>query len=240
MLAGAHALLAGKDPALRRAVRERLEVASVQVHEVDDADHAADSPFLPAADLVVLRLSGYCALDTVRRVRAATSAPVIALLDITVDCVDAVDAGADDYLWVPCAPREVVAKVHSALRRRQWTSGVPTSLRFDGLTIDPAVREVCVDGRTVPMPAREFDLLTFLASAPRRVFSRTELLEQVWRASDEWLGVATVTEHIRRLRARIERDPACPQWVQTVRGVGYRFAAGPASGLLQERARSEA
>jgi two-component system, OmpR family, phosphate regulon response regulator PhoB len=222
---GSNVVLAGQDQTLRRAVRERLESAALHVEEFDDADNASDSPFISQADVLVLRLSGYCALDALRRVREATSVPVLALLDATVDCVDAIDAGADDYLRLPCAPREVVAKAQSALRRQQWTKGRSTAMDFDGLAIDPSVREVRVDGRTVPMPAREFDLLAFLASSPRRVFTRAELLEHVWQASDEWLGAATVTEHVRRLRARIERHPACPQWVQTVRGVGYRFGA---------------
>jgi DNA-binding response OmpR family regulator len=228
-----HVVLSGQDATLQRALRERLESVSLQVHEFDDADAAANSPFLRQAGVVVLRLSGYCALDTLRRVRDVTSAPVLALLDLTVDCVDAIDAGADDYLRLPCAPREVVAKVQSAMRRQQRMNGAATTLHFNGLTIDPSVREVRVDGQAVPMPAREFDLLTFLASSPRRVFTRADLLGHVWRASDEWLGTATVTEHVRRLRARIERDPACPQWVQTVRGVGYRFAGTVTSERFQ-------
>jgi DNA-binding response OmpR family regulator len=96
-------------------------------------------------------------------------------------------------------------------------------LSFDGLTIDSARHEVLVNGTTVELTAREFDLLLFLASSPGQVFSRGQLLEQVWESSTDWQDPATVTVHIRRLRQKIEVDPHNPRWVTTVWGVGYRF-----------------
>ena len=95
-------------------------------------------------------------------------------------------------------------------------------MQFDGLTIDVDAREVSVRGEVVVVPAREFDLLVFLATSPRQVFSRAQLMASVWSVYDG-RGTATVTEHIRRLRGRIETDPANPRWIQTVRSVGYRF-----------------
>jgi DNA-binding response OmpR family regulator len=95
-------------------------------------------------------------------------------------------------------------------------------LRYGDLEIDLVAHEVRMRGQALPMPAREFDLLAFLASSPRRVFTRRELLGTVWRASEEWLGTRTVTEHVRRLRTRL-RDASGVGWVSTVRGVGYRF-----------------
>jgi DNA-binding response OmpR family regulator len=156
--------------------------------------------------------------------RKVSKVPVIALLDRIVDCVDALEQGADDYLEKPLAPRELVAKVCSALRRVQ--QGVsPGVLTFDDLMIDRAGHEVRLSGRVVQMPLREFDLLDFLARTPGQAFSRAVLLEEVWHASEAWLGTDTVTEHVRRLRKRIEADPTRPRRVLTVRGVGYRFCA---------------
>jgi DNA-binding response OmpR family regulator len=96
-------------------------------------------------------------------------------------------------------------------------------LVFNGLRINPATREVEVDGRPVNLTRREFDLLLFMASAPRQVFNRAQLLEHVWDSSTEWQDPSTVTVHIRRLRAKLEPNPEAPRWIRTVWGVGYRF-----------------
>jgi DNA-binding response OmpR family regulator len=139
-----------------------------------------------------------------------------------MDALDVVDAGADDFLVKPFSPRELVTKTRALLRRHSARAGAPRPLVFDGLVIDVAAREVTVRGETVELPAREFDLLVFLASSPRQVFSRTQIMAHVWSV-DDGLGTATVTEHVRRLRTRIEADPASPRWIQTVWSVGYRF-----------------
>jgi DNA-binding response OmpR family regulator len=96
-------------------------------------------------------------------------------------------------------------------------------MRFGRLVIDPASRDVMLDDKVVETTAKEFDLLAFLAGSPKRVFSREQVLEHVWDSRTEWQDPATVTEHIRRLRRKIEDDPDNPQWLRTVRGVGYRF-----------------
>jgi DNA-binding response OmpR family regulator len=96
-------------------------------------------------------------------------------------------------------------------------------LAFDGLVVDLQTREVTVGGQLVEMTAKEFDLLAFLAGSPRQVFSREQLLQQVWVSSSNWQSDATITEHVRRLRKKIEDDPDRPRWIVTVRGVGYRF-----------------
>jgi DNA-binding response OmpR family regulator len=94
---------------------------------------------------------------------------------------------------------------------------------YDGFEIDGRSREVRIDGELVDLTAKEFDLLAFLASSPRQVFSRGQLLEQVWDSSTDWQDASTVTVHIRRIRRKIERDPNEPRWISTVWGVGYRF-----------------
>ena len=215
-------LLAGEDHELREAIRRGLPAGTCEFYEVNASTAIASLAVETEPDLVVLHLAGYGALDVLRDLRAATSVPVIALVEPTVDGVDAIDAGADDYVRLPCPPREITAKVRSVFRRRQWSLGTTGLLRYGDLEIDLVAHEVRMRGHALPMPAREFDLLAFLASSPRRVFTRSELLGSVWHASEEWLGTRTVTEHVRRLRTRL-RDASGVGWVSTVRGVGYRF-----------------
>jgi DNA-binding response OmpR family regulator len=119
--------------------------------------------------------------------------------------------------------------VESVLRRsgrRDRKTARGNGLQYGPLRIDPVTREVEIDGVLITLTAKEFDLTLFLASAPRQVFSRQQLLEHVWSSSSDWQDEATVTEHIRRVRRKIESDPDHPRWITTVRGVGYRFEPG--------------
>ena len=130
--------------------------------------------------------------------------------------------GADDHMVKPYPVALFAARVAALLRR---TGSIPRTeiLDFDGLRIDLVAREVIRGDTPVVMPAREFDVLAFLATHPRQVFTRRQLLEQVWESSPEWQDEATVTEHIRKIRLRIEDDIRRPRWIATVRRVGYRF-----------------
>ena len=109
------------------------------------------------------------------------------------------------------------------LRRAQAPTGVTETLRFDDLVIDRSSREVTLDAQVLALTAKEFDLLAYLATSPRQVFSRSQLLHDVWDSSPEYQDPATVTVHVRRLRHKIEVDPESPRWITTVWGVGYRF-----------------
>jgi|tagenome__1003787_1003787.scaffolds.fasta_scaffold20320931_2 two-component system response regulator ResD len=215
-------LIVERDPSLRNVVREKLDRGAVDVVEDAGRDDVARLASRVQPDVVVLELAGYTGTDRLVRLREVTDVPVIALLDRIVDCVDALDLGADDYLEKPLAPRELIAKIKSALRRRERPT-VPGLMIFDDLRIDRRAREVRLGGRPIPVPEREFELLCFLARAPGQAFRRDELLEEVWQASPDFLGPDTVTEHVRRLRHRIEADPGRPQRIRTVRGYGYRF-----------------
>ncbi len=218
-------VLACRDTTLGRAVADQLARYAIDARTCAD-DSAFDEMLADhTARVVVVELRMYDGLDVIASLRTLTDAPTIALIDEqrTVDPVEALEAGADDFITKPCPPRDVAAKVRAWLRR---TSGAPiatASERFGVLELDFAAREVRKRGEIVPVPPREFDLLAFLAQRPRRAFTRAELLDRVWSASESWLGPATVTEHVRRLRRRIEDDQTRPRWVRTVRGIGYRF-----------------
>jgi len=207
----------------RYLAREGYEVTSV-----GDGESAIDHEHRTASDLVVLdlMLPGMNGLDVCRRLRRFTSVPIIILTarGEENERVFGLHLGADDYVVKPFSPREVTARVGSVLRRANGTSGdedEPPRIVAGSLEIDLRARTVTAAGEPVRLTAREFDLLAHLARHPDRVFDRTELLEPVWgyRFGD----TATVTVHVRRLRAKIEADPAHPAHLETVWGVGYRF-----------------
>lgn len=184
----------------------------------------SEQPDLIVLDVMLPEIDGYSILAELRK---RDDIPVILLTARTeeTDRVLGLELGADDYVVKPFSPRELAARVRTVLRRagRSETPTPAEPLVFDGLEIDGRSREVRVDGEPVELTAKEFDLLLFLASAPRQVFSRSQLLEQVWESSTDWQDASTVTVHIRRIRRKIERDPNEPRWIATVWGVGYRF-----------------
>jgi DNA-binding response OmpR family regulator len=182
-------------------------------------------------DLVVLDVSlgaddGRIVLSQIRE-RVDLPVIIISGQGDTADRILGLRLGADDYLAKPFSPIELVARVESVLRRSARMAP-PAAARADdviaeGLQLDERTREVHVDGLSVDLTAKEFDLLAFLVRSPRYVFSRAQLLEHVWSSRSEWQDEATVTEHVRRIRHKVEKDPERPRWITTVRGVGYRF-----------------
>jgi DNA-binding response OmpR family regulator len=171
-------------------------------------------------------LPGVDGLEVCRQVRATDSTPIIILTakGHEADRIVGLELGADDYVVKPFSPRELVARVRSVLRRTLAGDGRGPAppLRAGDVQVDPVTREVTVAGRPIALTVREFDLLAFLVAHPRQVFSRGQLLRQVWEYN--WLGdTSTVTVHMRRLRAKVEDDPSNPLRLQTVYGVGYRL-----------------
>ncbi len=134
------------------------------------------------------------------------------------------ELGADDYVPKPFSPRELSARVRSVLRRSGPKEDSEV-LTFGDLVIDNRTRQVTVSDEPVELTRREHELLAFLAASPGQVFSRAQLLEQVWDSSADWQDPATVTVHVRRLRQKLGAESRDPQWIQTVWGVGYRFDA---------------
>lgn len=219
-------LVVDDEPRVREVVARYLQRDGYEVDVAVDGEDARHclADFMP--DLVVLdvMLPAGSGLEVLRDIRRHGELPVILLTARAeeADRVAGLELGADDYVVKPFSPRELTARVRSVLRRAT-PRPVLGRFTFEGLTIDTASREVSVDGTAVELTAREFDLLAFLASSPRQVFSRGQLLEQVWDSSTDWQDPATVTVHVRRLRQKIEGDPQNPRWVTTVWGVGYRF-----------------
>ena len=182
-------------------------------------------------DLVVLdiMLPGMNGLEVCRRIRANSSTPVIMLTarGEELDRILGLEVGADDYLAKPFSFRELLARIRSILRRvemdRQTSQFQPVNV--GNLTLDPIARRVFRGGQELQLSAREFDLLSILMRNAGRALSREELLAQVW--GEDWIGdPRTLDVHVRWLRLKIEEDPAEPEYIQTVRGHGYRFA-GP-------------
>ena len=188
----------------------------------------AERPALVILDLMLPHIDG---LTLIRRMREtpALDVPVIVLTARTLesDRIFGLDLGADDYVTKPFSPAELVSRVKAVLRRSAGASSdvTQTPIDYAGLRIDPLTRDVVVRGAPVELTATEFNLLWFMAARPRQVFKRNQLLEHVWGFSD-YLDPGTVTVHIRRLREKIEIDPAHPAWLQTVWGVGYKFEPG--------------
>jgi DNA-binding response OmpR family regulator len=220
-------LVVEDDATMRIEVRAALEPEGFDVVDVAGSG-AIDAVATSAPDAVILDLGtfGDTGLDVLAAIRRAHQLPILVLSEQTdeADRVVALERGADDYVVSPFLPRELAARVRVLLRR--VAPGTADVLTFSGLVIDRTAREVTVAGVVVPFTAKEFDLLVHLASVPRNVVSREELLRAVWASSSEFQDSDTVTEHIRRVRHKIEVDPRQPKRIMTVRGVGYRFEPG--------------
>jgi DNA-binding response OmpR family regulator len=224
-------LVVDDEPTVRDVVAQYLRRDGHEVVEVGDGDDALSQLADDPPDLVVLdqMLPGTDGLEILRRLRATSDVPVIMLTALAEegDRVTGLEAGADDYVVKPFSPRELAARVNGVLRRahnRDDANGGPVAIiEFDGLRIDRSAREVHLRGEPVDFTPKEFDLLAYLATAPRTVFSRADLLREVWQSSPDWQDPATVTVHVRRIRNKIEPDPEHPRWISTVWGVGYRF-----------------
>ena len=204
-------------------------------HAVDGAAALEIAATWPP-DLVVLdlMLPGVSGLEVCRRLRerrnTSVPLPVIMLtaLGEESDRVVGLESGADDYVTKPFSPRELTLRVQAVLRRAradEATVAVPEPVRSGPLEVDVAARRARLDGRELELTVREFDLLAFFVSHPGRAFTRAELLEQVWGWS--FGDLSTITVYVRRLRDKVEPEPASPAQLQTVWGVGYRWDASP-------------
>ena len=224
-------LVVDDEPNIREIVGLYLRREGHTVVEAVDGEEALElyrrhRPDLVVLDLILPKLGG---LEVCRRIQSEWRVPLIMLTarGEEEDRIRGLDAGADNYVVKPFRPRELVARVAALLRPVNEARAVPVDgkvLAFNGLRIDPGVREVAVRGEPVTLMAREFDLLLYLASHPGETFTRDQLMEAVWPdafAADS----SMVTVHIRNLREKIEADPKQPRHLLTMWGEGYQFDA---------------
>lgn len=227
-------LVVEDDEPIRDLISKYLRAEGFNVLTADDGFSALTQARSMQPDLIVLdvMLPGQDGLEVCRRIQQELDVYVLMLTARTeeVDKIVGLSVGADDYLTKPFSPRELVARVKAILRRsrtlapRDRAPVEKGGLRFEALLIDPETREVSRNGQAVELTQREFDLLYALAEQPGRVFNRDQLLERVW--GHDFAGIDRVVDvHIGLLRRKLEEDPGNPTLIQTVRGVGYKFAA---------------
>ena len=220
-------LVVDDEPIVREVVVSYLEREGYRTLEAADGERARRlveeaSPSLVVLDVMLPRIDG---LELCRWIRSRSDLPVILLTarGEEADRIVGLELGADDYVTKPFSPRELAARVRTVLRRTTAPGPVEERIAFGDVVVDAAGREVTKRGEVLALTAREFELLWFLASHPRRVFSRDQLMARVWGYSSA-VDTGTVTVHIRRLREKIEDDPSHPRHLETVWGVGYRFS----------------
>ena len=223
-------LVVDDEPIVRSVVVRYLERDGYETLEASDGIAARELIESSQPDLVVLdvMLPGVDGLELCRWIRSSSERPVIMLTarGEEADRIVGLELGADDYVTKPFSPRELAARVRTVLRRVAANPPADATISFGDVVLESAAREVNKAGRSIHLTAREFDLLWFLASHPRRVFSRDQLMSSVWGYTAA-LDSGTVTVHVRRLREKIEDDPSEPRYLETVWGVGYRLAASP-------------
>jgi DNA-binding response OmpR family regulator len=220
-------LVVDDDAMVADVVVAYLEQAGYAVEAVGDGRTAIDRALAEPPDLIILdlMLPGFDGLEVCRRIRALAPVPIIMLTARvqTGDRVTGLELGADDYVTKPFSPRELVSRVRAVLRRSgdHGDGDLDNVLEAGDIVVDVAARAVSVRGVPVATTARELELLVYLMRHPGRVLRREELLEAVWGSV---IGdTSTVTVHVRRLREKVELDPATPRHLVTVWGVGYRF-----------------
>jgi two-component system response regulator ResD len=223
-------LVVDDEPTIAEVVSRYLERAGYQARVAGDGVEALAAAASQRPDLVVLdlMLPGLDGLEVMRRLREQDPDRIAVIL-LTArgeesDRITGLRLGADDYVVKPFSPAELIARVDAVLRRVDISTAHEPPLELSDMTIDPAARRVLVRGEEAQLTQREFDVLLFLARHPGQVFSRNQLMDAVWQYSF-YTDTSTVTVHIRRLRAKIEADPAQPHHIETVWGVGYRFQA---------------
>jgi two-component system response regulator ResD len=222
-------LVVDDEPTIVEIVGRYMERAGFETYTAGDGYRALDAASEHRPDLVVLdvMLPGIDGIEVMERLQEREGPPIAVIL-LTArgeesDRLVGLRHGADDYVVKPFSPAELVARVEAVLRRTTPPAIEDQPPIVHGpLRVEPASRRVTLDGKEIHLTMREFDLIAFFAENPGRVFSRDQLMESVW--GEPWFDdTSTVTVHVRRLRAKLDDDPAEPRFIETVWGVGYRF-----------------
>jgi DNA-binding response OmpR family regulator len=226
---GARILVVDDDPTIRTAVCAELRLEGFATESADDGEAALAAARSTPYDLVILdlglpRLAG---TEVCRRLRSESDVPILVLSARggESDRVLLLEAGADDYVTKPFSPLELVSRVRAILRRRELDRGRPVAVRVGELALDFARHEVLANGDPVHLTQTEFQVLALLARDPGRVVTRRQIMEELWRSTHVGDQRAAYV-HISNLRHKLERDPARPERIVTVRGVGYKLVAG--------------
>lgn len=226
-LNGQSILVVDDEPDIREVICDYLGRDGFHVSQAVSGIEALSKLKVEDMSLVILdvtlpEMDGFSVLAELRK---HSDLPVILLTGRAeeADRVLGLELGADDYVLKPFSPRELVARVRNLLKRHNRVDEANGRLDFGELVVDRMTREVTSEGDPVDLTPKEFDLLEFLCTSPRQVFSKEQLLDHVWNSAPEWQDPATVTVHVRRLRQKIGDDPKAPRWIVTVWGVGYRF-----------------
>lgn len=222
------ALVVDDERNIRDLVKVYLAAAGFEVDEAEDGTMAIALAEQVPYDVVLLdiMLPGADGEEVCRSIRRSSAVPIIMLTarDLESDKVALLEAGADDYVTKPFSPPELVARARAAVRRYRGSSdaGGGVTLRAGGLVLDPAAHEVSVDGTPVQLTAKEFAILETLMRQPGVVLSRQQILDSAWGFSD-FVDLRGVDVHIRHIREKIGDDASEPRFIETIRGVGYRF-----------------
>jgi DNA-binding response OmpR family regulator len=228
----ASVLVVDDEPTIGEIVSRYLVREGYDAQVAADGNAALEAFARHRPDLVVLdvMMPGIDGLEVMRRMReqqgARTAIILLTARGEESDRITGLQLGADDYVVKPFSPAELVARVGAVLRRNDPTTTRAPRVEIGDLVIDPESREATRAGEPLLLTQREFDLLLFLAQHPGKAFAREQLMDRVWQFS-YYTDTSTVTVHIRRLRAKVERDPDHPKYIETIWGVGYRFADGP-------------
>jgi two-component system alkaline phosphatase synthesis response regulator PhoP len=222
-------LIVDDEPHILELVRFNLEATGLKVIEALDGTEAISLTQSEKPDLVILdlMLPGIDGLEVCRRLRSERETKDISIIMLTargeeIDRILGLEIGADDYITKPFSPRELVARVKAVLRRASQTDTTGKIIRIGGITIDTEKYEVLVNGEKQEFTPKEFELLKLLASNPGKVFTREYLLEKIWGYN--YIGdTRTVDVHIRHLRQKIEQNSERPIYIETLRGLGYKF-----------------
>lgn len=222
-------LVVDDEPHILELVRFNLEAGGFKVLEAVDGQKAIELAQTEKPDLILLdlMLPGIDGLEVCRILRQQKTTREIPIIMLTakseeIDKVLGLEMGADDYITKPFSPRELTARVKAVLRRSSGSEKNENNIRIGNLVMDIEKHEVLVDGKKQEFTPKEFDLLKLLASNPGKVFSREYLLENIW--GYDYLGdTRTVDVHIRHLRQKVEKDSEKPVYIETVRGIGYKF-----------------